>query len=275
VVDDKSTDNTFSILKNYQSKFDFLKVFQNDRNLGFRKNFETALIKCTGEYIALCDQDDVWRLDKIAVQVDLISDNTLVYHDSAFVDENGKTLKKNLSDIVNFYRGNQCHHFLFENCISGHSCFFRKSLLADLLPLPSNMYHDKWLGFVASSKGNISFTNETLVSYRQHSASNTDILKKKEVKKPDSLIKIKAIVDEVKTFRIFLPEDPFINKLHTLLNKRLHQYISLELFLLVYRNKSVLYFFKKKSAWSIFNHCLRYLWGYRFKMLLNFSWFKF
>ena len=73
-VDDHSSDQTFAILENYKSKFKNIRTFQNNANLGFRKNFEKALRECTGEYIALSDQDDVWRLDKIAVQMNLISE---------------------------------------------------------------------------------------------------------------------------------------------------------------------------------------------------------
>lgn len=264
-VDDRSTDNTLSILNQYKSQHHFIKVFQNETNLGFRKNFEKALSYANGDYIALCDQDDVWHPDKIKIQIGNIGSNVLIYHDSSFIDEEGKSLNKNLSDIMNLYRGNQCHHFLLENCVAGHTCFFRRSLLKDLLPLPTLLYHDKWIAFVATATGTIDYCKEALVNYRQHCTSTTDILKNKKTKKKSGLLKIKDLNAEIKILKDFLPDDPFINKFYTLLVRRMNEYISLELFLFVYQNRDVLYYIKKRSALSKFSYSVKFLWGYRLK----------
>ena len=192
VVDDLSTDHTLPILEEYSTKYPSIKVFQNETNLGFHKNFEKALSYTTGDYIALSDQDDIWHTDKIKILIEGIGSNVLMYHDSAFIDDQGKSLNKNFSDIMNLYSGNQCHHFLLENCIAGHSCFFKRSLLVDLLPFPSVPYHDKWIGFVASSRGNIDYHREPLVKYRQHSTSTTDILRVKKIRKKSGTMKIRA-----------------------------------------------------------------------------------
>jgi glycosyltransferase involved in cell wall biosynthesis len=61
VVDDCSTDGTISILEEYKKKYG-LKYWVNEKNLGYNKNFEKAISLCTGDYIALSDQDDVWFL---------------------------------------------------------------------------------------------------------------------------------------------------------------------------------------------------------------------
>ena len=51
VVDDRSPDNTLEVLKNYRHKYpDFpLQIFQNEKNLGYRKNFREAVSHCTGD----------------------------------------------------------------------------------------------------------------------------------------------------------------------------------------------------------------------------------
>lgn len=64
VVDDCSVDNTSTILQEYhQSKG--LTDFVNDKNLGVNKNFEKAISLCTGDYIAISDQDDIWFKNKL------------------------------------------------------------------------------------------------------------------------------------------------------------------------------------------------------------------
>jgi glycosyltransferase involved in cell wall biosynthesis len=268
-VDDRSTDLTLSILNEYKTRYHFLKVFQNERNLGFRENFEKALSYTTGDFIALCDQDDIWHVDKVKIQVENIGDNILFYHDSAFIDEHGHSLGKNLSDVMYLYRGNQCHHFLLENCLSGHTCFFKRSLLQHILPLPPHLYHDKWIGFVATSLGNIDYSAEALVNYRQHTSSTTDILRNKKTGKKNGLLKIKDLNAEIKILKDHLPGDSFIGQFYFLLMKRMDQYISFKLFLFVYRNRNILYYFKRSSALSKFSYSLKFLWGYRLKALLT------
>src|SRR5437868_14993155 len=63
VCDDASTDATIDLINTY--KDDRLVRHFNRTNIGYVKNFEQAISLCTGEFIALCDQDDMWRPDKI------------------------------------------------------------------------------------------------------------------------------------------------------------------------------------------------------------------
>src|SRR2546423_9076098 len=66
IRDDDSTDETAQILSKFagESAIPILLNF-NKQNYGSVKNFEQAISLCTGDVIALCDQDDVWRRDKL------------------------------------------------------------------------------------------------------------------------------------------------------------------------------------------------------------------
>src|ERR1700753_2011765 len=68
VVDDRSADDTWQLLTGYANTYPQFKIHQNAQNLGFVKNFEHAASLCSGELIALCDQDDIWHPEKIALQ---------------------------------------------------------------------------------------------------------------------------------------------------------------------------------------------------------------
>ena len=61
ICDDCSTDGTAGILREYETQDSRIRVYVNERNIGFKKKFERAISLCKGEYIALSDQDDVWR----------------------------------------------------------------------------------------------------------------------------------------------------------------------------------------------------------------------
>ena len=67
IFDDCSTDETLAIALNFAEGSPFaVKVFSNDRNLGYSQNFSRALKLCSGDYVFLSDQDDVWHPEKIA-----------------------------------------------------------------------------------------------------------------------------------------------------------------------------------------------------------------
>ena len=60
ICDDNSSDSTCLILKEYEKNNSRIKLYFNESNLGFIKNFEKAISLCSGDYIALSDQDDIW-----------------------------------------------------------------------------------------------------------------------------------------------------------------------------------------------------------------------
>jgi glycosyltransferase involved in cell wall biosynthesis len=69
IQDDHSIDNTWDILKSYQQRYHFVKIFQNKRSIGVNENFFSAIKRATGDYIALSDQDDIWEPYKIERKV--------------------------------------------------------------------------------------------------------------------------------------------------------------------------------------------------------------
>ncbi len=69
VCDDSSTDkHTREMVEAFARRAPFaVRLFVNKQNLGSKRSFELAIRRCRGEIIFLCDQDDVWREDKLAV----------------------------------------------------------------------------------------------------------------------------------------------------------------------------------------------------------------
>ncbi|MBS7563478.1 glycosyltransferase family 2 protein [Mucilaginibacter sp. Bleaf8] len=182
VVDDKSSDDTLNFLQGYANRDTRIKLHQNEGNLGLVRNFEKAINLCTGEYIALCDQDDIWDHEKIKLMVENIEDHTLIYHDSQLISEDEKNLVK-ASEWFNMYQGSNPLAFIFFNCVSGHACMFNRKLvpvLNEYAPLEKHFYHDWWIAFVAANCGTIKYLNLPLVKYRQHQNSVTDIQNVKE-----------------------------------------------------------------------------------------------
>lgn len=194
IVDDLSTDNTLEILKEYKEKDSRVKVFKNETNLGFTKNFEKSLSLCKGELIALADQDDIWKENKIELFCKNIQGHTLIYSDMIVIDQFGKSDGNQfIRPISNLVKGKNNLAFLFNNCVSGNSLMFDASLLKNkILPFPKEIsYHDLWIAFVASSYGSITYTEEPMTYYRRYSEqithksrkSSNNIFKRAKIKK--------------------------------------------------------------------------------------------
>lgn len=255
VVDDGSIDGTLEILENYSVNYPCLKVFKNEKNMGYVKNFEKAITLCNGEYIALSDQDDIWSLNKIELLVDNIEDYALIYHDSEFINHKGISLEKKISDILNMYQGDLPHPFFFYNCVSGHSMLFKGSLRDSIIPFDKNFFHDWWIAALATERGGIKYYDQPLVKYRQHLASNTDILnKRKKPKVNDKRIKEINLdwIHHLKGATISYKE--VLNDLIICFNINQtvkHRYKLLKLMLSYYK---LLFFIKKKSSFSKLNY---------------------
>ena len=275
IVDDCSKDNTVNILKQYADNYSPIKLYINSENLGYTKNFEKAIGLSNGEYIALCDQDDIWDKNKISIMIDSIGDNILIYHDSAFVDETGVPMNKKVSDVQNSYSGNDPRIFLFGNCVLGHAMLFKRQLLNFMGNFNDIIIHDRWLGYVATNNGSIIYIDQPLVQYRQHRNANTNILKQERANKSksSSISKMQFQLDVVTIFADypFSTQPAFMEKMRDLMQDRMQSYTSFGLAYFIFINRNVLFYIFKKSALSKFNLALKYVWGYKIKKLSLFN----
>ena len=98
LCDDCSTDNTFNLVEEYINRFslqDSWKIYKNEENLGYAKNFYHAMELCDCELIYLCDQDDVWREDKIEKMNSVMEKNpniSLLMCKGGVIDAEGEDL---------------------------------------------------------------------------------------------------------------------------------------------------------------------------------------
>ncbi len=90
VCDDCSTDITPQLIKDFAAGAPFpVRFLSNPENLGSTRNFAQTVELCGGEIIALADQDDVWRRDKLARLAALMSDPQvgMAFSNAECVDE--------------------------------------------------------------------------------------------------------------------------------------------------------------------------------------------
>jgi len=175
-VDDCSSDKTVEILNTYVKKHHNMKVFVNEVNLGFIKNFEKGCTLSSGDYIALCDQDDYWDLDKIKKMVEAIEDYQIIYCDSIVCDEDLHSKGIKISDLVNFKSWNNCLQLTVFCRIYAHAMLFKKSLFDIAYPFLEVIPPDWWLPYLSTFYGGMKYLPEPLVLYRQHEANVTGVI---------------------------------------------------------------------------------------------------
>ena len=177
-LDDASSDASAAILTEYAARDARMRVQIHSRNLGIMRNFEAAFRQCKGQYIAPCDQDDVWMPDKIEALLAAIGSASMAYCDSGLMDERGNVLGRRISRGRPAGRVDDPTLFAFGNWVSGHTCLFRRELLA-ALPVPEHFFYDWWLAAAAVASHGLVYVDRELNLYRQHESNATDFLRRR------------------------------------------------------------------------------------------------
>ncbi len=90
INDDKSTDNTLLVAKEYAEKYQFISVYQNEQNLRMDRNFTVTALKAKGEYVWFCGQDDILQngiVKKASEIIDKYNGLNFIYFNYKFVDD--------------------------------------------------------------------------------------------------------------------------------------------------------------------------------------------
>jgi len=177
--DDASEDNTQEILRAFATVAPFpIRLLCNSRQLGVAGNFANAIAACSGEHIALADQDDVWRVDKLEkLAAALAVPGVLaVFSDATVVDAHLQPLGYTMWQRVRFtqqernrFSGGEGFAVLLKHhVVTGATLAFDATLRDQALPLPAYGAHDAWLALLAAARGGLVAIPKPLIAYRQH-----------------------------------------------------------------------------------------------------------
>jgi glycosyltransferase involved in cell wall biosynthesis len=267
IADDCSTDNTWPIIEAYRNKDSRIKAYRNESNVGYTRNFENAILASKGKYIAFCDQDDIWRHDKIEILLNHIHDSLLCFSDSDLIDEKGMLIGRKLSDLKNVQSYANCLPFVIGNCVPGHACIVNRDALLKALPFPTSFVYDWWLSFYFSCISKIIFVDIPLVHYRQHQGNSVAAIKiegakRKKISKEQKLEAIRSRMDRFyQTALAFdIPEKDILRGLH-----ESYQNFSLKNNLL----RALLFFRYQKSLLALKKRNRVRKWFFCFKMFFT------
>lgn len=174
ISDDCSTNGEVrKILKEYEQKDERVKLYFQEKNLGYTKNFEFVLTKSTAEYIAFSDHDDIWYENKIEECLKILKekDVDLVYCDAKQIDENGKVLHESYLRYKNMTIINGKNLILpySRHIAIGCSQMFTKNVKEKMIPFTENtMAHDWNSVYIANRLKGIHCIDKILFEYRLH-----------------------------------------------------------------------------------------------------------
>ncbi len=187
VCDDRSTDDTWKKLLEWQQKDQRVKPVRNEVNLGYNRNFEKAIQLAQGELIAISDQDDIWLPQKIGKQVKAMGpSDVLLSHTRSVRLQDGRLRYKSAS-LHHHFKGSDTRRLFMFNQVNGHDIMIRKELVEKCVPMPEGMMYDWWIAVLATCYGTIASVDEFLVHHRIHERNNYFNEDKAAKKQPDLL----------------------------------------------------------------------------------------
>lgn len=175
IGDDGSASEIHGRIAALAAQDDRLVLVPFAERVGFYRNFERLLgaVPSSAGFVALADQDDVWHPRKLESLVSHLGSRALAFSDARIVSSEGNV------QSPTFWTVRRPNHeslasLLLTNSVSGASLLFRRDLLDSALPFPpahGRFFHDHWLATVAAANGGITYVDQPLYDYVQHSGA--------------------------------------------------------------------------------------------------------
>lgn len=168
IQDDCSTDGTTGIVRQYMEKYPFIKLFVNERNVGYNENFRLAAMHATGDLVAFSDQDDIWFSQKLERQVAVIGDADICFSNTL----DGETLENSTPSPDRRYT---FETIIWRNQVSGHTMLCRREFVQNPAHWLGYIYYDWSLVLHALISGSVVKVDEPLNFHRRLPNSATYI----------------------------------------------------------------------------------------------------
>ncbi|MCQ2344592.1 MAG: glycosyltransferase family 2 protein [Paludibacteraceae bacterium] len=180
VRDDGSQDDTVQRLESWQNRLgERMRIMPSEGNVGVVRSFELLLGFSKGDYVMMCDQDDVWLPRKVEMTLEMMKEEekknsgkaVAVFTSINLVD--GELKPKGMT----FFEQN---HFDFPfaktfnnicvcNCVAGCTMMLNRNALRVALPFAESVpAHDWWVAAKVARNGILSVLETPTMLYRLH-----------------------------------------------------------------------------------------------------------
>lgn len=188
ICDDHSEDATVEIARNFllANRLNHWRILESNVNLGYIRNFRKAMNATTGDIVFLCDQDDIWCSEKLAVMCAAMESNRKIEALTCgyrVIDAEGKELDPQPEKFYVPLPGAgelsrvRSGKILYANMAQGCAGAYRRSLVEAYCQAEdcNQIAHDWALHLLAYEHGKLYFLNRELIQYRIHSNNVTGV----------------------------------------------------------------------------------------------------
>ena len=183
VVDDQSTDDTLAIIQSGQSPLPELRLASatsdaREMKTRIAQNFTQAVgLLSDCDVVALSDHDDVWRSDRLAHQVMIMSEQVDVWMlaSNGDIESDGASLHDTFSVPTGFNALPVQEAFrwvLRRSVATGGASMIRPAKFAQP---PDGWLHDRWWSLVAAAAGRLRTDPQVVIDYRVHGAQQVGL----------------------------------------------------------------------------------------------------
>jgi len=105
LIDDEATIDSKNLLKKISEIDDRIRLILNEKNIGVGASRNKAVDICKGEYIAFCDCDDLWEINKLEIQLKFMKDLNADFSFTSYniIDEKTKKIGlRNAKNMINY-----------------------------------------------------------------------------------------------------------------------------------------------------------------------------
>ena len=142
VVNDGSTDNTLSQLKSSVS--DEKMIIISQKNGGVSKARNVGMKYATGEWIALCDSDDIWLKNKIEIQAEILNvDDDIDFLGGNHSENTQKIFFFELKKLIKLNTGLLCFKVLPQTS----TCIFKRKIFEHIGGYDESQTHAEDIGY--------------------------------------------------------------------------------------------------------------------------------
>jgi hypothetical protein len=195
ICDDRSTDATVEIIREFAARVPFtVNLVINPENLGSAKkgvtrNFEKASDLCNGDFVAMCDQDDIWFPQKLARLAAVLEQDASVggvFSDAELINPQSQQTGTRMSQTSGLteqeqqrlQQGEVLPVLLSMTKVYGCTLMMRANVLREILPVAPSWWFDAWLACMTAVHSKLQFVPEPLFCYRIHPSQQVGAVKR-------------------------------------------------------------------------------------------------
>lgn len=186
ISDDGSTDRTIEIIKDFilfHNLDNTWKLYINENQKGFIKNFIDTILLTKYDFIFLADQDDIFLENKFETMVSFMEKNKdciVLNANYDFVNIQSSDSKNNRRICLPKRKNGEkidFKYFLYNSNYPGFSMVFKKSVCLKLQEIKlENVYgHDNLINLIGLNENGVYEIREVLSLYRLHDNNTSNV----------------------------------------------------------------------------------------------------